>query len=181
MDQTRTKNYLYAAGAVVVIAAVAIGLYAYGEFNVPKRSYQSEKYGIGFSYPENYQLTEHDSTGRHTIVLTDKDAAAATSTASEGPTAMIFDIFDNTKHEGVEAWVRRNPASNYQLSPNGNLATAAQNGSEAVAYVWDGLYRGESYVFEHKDQIVMASVTMMSQDDQIKKDFERVLRSLVLK
>lgn len=178
MDKTHTKNYLYAAAAVLVVAAVAVGLYAYGEFSVPKLVYQNDDYRISFSYPETYALTEQDSTDRHSIVLIDK--AVSTTTESEGPTSITIDIFKNPQHLAPSAWVKTTTASNFQLSPDGTLASSTSDGREAVAYVWDGLYRGESYVFDHGTEIVMATVTMIDPADQIKKDFERVLRSLVL-
>jgi len=180
MENTLTKNYMYAAGAVLVVAAVAVGLYAYGEFSVPKLSYQSAEYGISFSYPDTYALNEQHVEGRHTIVLADKEALAAAPENGEGPTAITFDIIMNPDNLAPSQWVKDNPLSNYQLSPDGTLASSTRDGTEAVAYVWDGLYRGESYVFDHGEDIVMASVTMFELTDQIKKDFEGILRTLVL-
>lgn len=184
MDKTITKNYLYTAAAVLATAAVAVGVYAYGEFSVPKLSYQSDEYDISFRYPETYALSEHDVEGRHTIVLVDKEALAAASLSNqnpgEGPTTITFDVIDNSENLAPSAWVKADSASNFQLSPDGTLASSTRDGAEAVAYVWDGLYRGESYVFDHGSRLVMATVTMLEPTDTIKKDFERILRSLVL-
>lgn len=180
MDKSITRNYLYAAAAVLIIAAVAVGLYAYGEFSVPKLSYQSDEYGISFSYPDTYALSEQHVEGRHTIVLADKETLAAAPQNGEGPTTITFDVIDNPQNLAPSAWVKADTASNFQLSPDGTLASTTRDGAEAVAYVWDGLYRGESYVFDHGERLVMASVTMLEQGDRIKKDFERILRSLVL-
>lgn len=174
------KNYLYAAGVVLVAAAIAVALYSAGQFGTPKLAYESAEYGISFSYPETYALEERDAEGRHTIVLADKAALAAAPQNGEGPTAITFDIIQNTDNLAPSAWVKANPASNYQLSPDGTLASSTRDGAEAVAYVWDGLYRGESYVFSHGKDIVMATVTMLEPSDRIKKDFEAILRTLVL-
>lgn len=51
---------------------------------------------------------------------------------------------------------------------------------EALTYVWDGLHRGESVVFAHKDNIIMVSVSSFSSDDQIRKDTAQILSAVNL-
>ncbi len=176
----RTSKLFY---PVIVLAALLLGAggyVAYQNLVTPMTPFENAAYRISFSYPGNYAVEERDTPGRHTIVLTDKEALAAAPQNGEGPTAITFDVFENPQGLSPEQWVRTNPASNFQLSPNQQLATATQGGAESVAYQWDGLYRGESYVFENGTEIVMASVTVLTPEDQIRRDFERILRTLVL-
>lgn len=174
------KNLVYGASALAVVLVVAAAFFVVRTMSVPMVSFSNAEYGISFEYPENYELTEHHVTGRHTIVIADKVALGEAPQNGEGPTSITFDIFENAEGLSPEEWVRTNNQSNFQLSPDGNLATSAEGDAESVAYVWDGLYRGESYVFENGEDIVMASVTMLSPEDQIKIDFEKILRTLTL-
>ncbi len=175
-----SKYIYYAAAALAAVLLVAGAFYAYRTFATPMLAFENTEYGISFKYPSSYAVEEHHFADRHSIVLADKEALAQAPQSGEGPTTITFDIFDNPKGLTPSEWVRQNSASNFQLSPNGVLASTTQSGAEAVAYVWDGLYRGESYVFADEDDIVMASVTMLESDDEIRAAFERILRSLVL-
>lgn len=182
--------------AVVVIIVVALGAVYF--LRAPKspsttatstettqrvlKTFYNQKYGIAFNYPDNYEVKEHDTAGegtpRHTIVLADKAAVASVPEASEGPASISIDIFPNAKNDSPEKWVKGNSFSNYKLSPDNKLSATAIAGEEAVAYGWDGLYRSNSIVFNHKKQIFMLSVGYNSPEDQIVKDFASVVTSI---
>lgn len=170
----------YGIGALVVLLIAVAGFYAYRTFATPMVPYTNADYGIAFEYPASYALEEYRSADRLSIVLADKEALASAPQNGEGPTAITFDIFENPRGLTPLAWARATPASNFQLSPDQALASSTQAEAEAIAYMWDGLYRGESYVFESGTRIVMASVTMMAPTDQIRADFEKILRTLEL-
>ncbi len=177
MNTYSRKTYLI--GAALAIIVIAGGFYAYKTLSTPMQSYTNAEYGISFNYPATYALNEYSYADRKTIVLADKEALAQAPQNGEGPTSITFDIIKNPTGLSSSEWVRQNSASNFQLA-TGGLASTTQAGIEAVAYMWDGLYRGESYVFGNDADIVMASVTMLETTDQIRKDFERILRTLVL-
>ncbi len=175
-----TKQMYYVGGALAIILVAIGGFFAYRAFSEPMSDFSNAEYGISFTYPAHYSVDEQHFADRHTIILADKDALAATPQNGEGPTTITLDVFQNPRDLSPSDWVKSNSASNFQLS-NGALASTTQAGAEAVAYVWDGLYRGESYVFENGDEIVMLTVTMMEPTDAIHNDFEKVMRSLQLK
>jgi hypothetical protein len=177
----KTTQMLYTAGAIAIFVLLVAGaLFAYRTLATPMTAFANAEYGISFDYPSSYELREVHTVDRHTIVLADKAALAAAPQNGEGPTTITFDIFANPVGISPEEWVRTNSSSNFQLG-TGQMATTSQGGAESVAYVWDGLYRGQSFVFENGTDIVMASVTMLTVDDQITKDFEKILRTLELK
>ncbi len=170
---------MYYVGALAAVVIIVGGFFGYRAFSVPMSDFANAEYGISFQYPSSYAVDEHHFADRHTIVLMDKVALAAAPENGEGPTSITFDVFKNPRDLTPSEWVKTNSASNFQLS-NGALASTTQAEAEAVAYLWDGLYRGESYVFGNEDDIVMASVTMLEPADRIRKDFEHILRTLVL-
>lgn len=169
----------YGIAILAGLLIIAGSFFAFRTFSTPTLTYSNAEQGIAFEYPATYAVEEHAFADRHTIVLADKEAVLAAPQNGEGPTTITFDVFDNPTNLSPTEWVRTNSASNFQLS-TGALASTTQAGTEAVAYMWDGLYRGESYVFQSGDRIVMASVTMLELTDSIRADFERVLRTLAL-
>jgi len=177
MDKmTMDRNLIISIAALIVIALGGYMLYqSIAAQNANKTEFSSTEHAVAFAYPEHYILNERDEGERHTITLLEQ---APDPNASEGPPAITVDIFPNTEGLTASDWVERTPASNFQLSPDGTLASSTVGGSEAVAYVWDGLYRGESYVFTHENRIYMLSVTYLDADDQIREDFTELLQSL---
>lgn len=148
----------------------------------PLKTYYDERYGIAFNFPDNYDVQEHDSTGagakHHTIVVGDKGALAGAPANSEGPPVITIDIFPNPGNPGAEKWIKATNESNYKLSPDGVLTATKVAGYDAIAYVWDGLYRSTTIVFPHKSQMYMLSVGYNSPTDQIRQDFPKVVASI---
>jgi hypothetical protein len=152
--------------------------------------YSSAAYGLAFSYPAKYFVTEYDSgtpqRSRHSIVLLEdtpftRDLVAGKVPGTEAPPGITVDIFDNAlDRTALRAWVEGNANSNFKLSIDGKLASTSIHGKEALSYTWDGLYRGDSVVVAHKSNIIMFSVTYHSPDDEVRDDFENVLSSVEL-
>jgi len=181
---------------LAVIALLVAGNYIYAKMNntvaTPDTNgqsalgtYHSATYGISFQYPDSYVLAERESgngeRAQHTITLMDKTAAANIPVGGEGPPAITIDIFQNNlEKQTVENWINNSSASNYKLSPDGTLTQASVAGAPALAYGWDGLYRGASIVFAHKQNIVMLSMTSLTAEDQIIFDFANLVASMRL-
>jgi hypothetical protein len=183
MGMTNTMRY-WIAGAIVLLALIA-GFLLYRGMSgaaVPGKTYESGIYGISFTYPETYTLQERDATdgkARHTITLIRSDELANIPEGGEGPTAMAFDFYP-AKGLDTETWIQQTPSSNFGLSVDKEMHDATVGGAPAIAYTWDGLYRGNSFVFAHKGNIVVASVTYLTTDDRILRDFTGVLKSVRL-
>lgn len=179
---TRT---IYGISAALLLVAVIAGYFIYASMAaapVPGKTYENSAYGISFSYPETYTLEERDVTqapAHHSIIITDTQALAAAPAESEGPTAMTFDIYP-ANGKDTETWIEQTQASNFNLSVDKEMHDATVGDAPAVAYTWDGLYRGNTFVFAHKGNIIMASATYLTTDDQILKDFTSVLKSVKL-
>src|SRR3989338_6659746 len=145
---------------LAIIALLVAGNYIYAKMNnkvaIPDTNVQSmlgmydnATYGISFKYPENYVLSERNTgngeRASHNITLMDKTDAANIPVGGEGPVAITVDIFQNNLDtQTVENWINNSSASNYKLSPDGALSPATVGGASALAYGWDGLYRGAS-------------------------------------
>lgn len=188
---------------VVAILLIGLGVYAFTRKNVTTnepveqlpdvaqrtdvKTYKSDKYGIEFSYPNGYVLTEKETgtakRARHTITLmTEADAAALKSANPPGeqPTGITIDIFQNNlDKEDIEHWLENNSASNFKLS-DGNVSPVTVASTTAIAYSWDGLYPTNSIIFSHKDNIVMMSMTYLTAKDAVWRDFATIIQKLKL-
>ncbi|MDB5238169.1 MAG: hypothetical protein JWM46_439 [Candidatus Kaiserbacteria bacterium] len=153
-------------------------------------TYTSSTYGITFNYPSNYTLSQKDVktdasnkvSAHHAITLVSNSAKAVNN--GEGPTAITIDIYPNPKKLLVQDWIKNTDASNYKLAVDPKMQDALvgnMGGTNAYAYTWSGLYNGNSFVFTHKNNIVMASVTYLTTKDVILNDFIQIMSTLRLK
>lgn len=184
---------------VFIIALAGAGYYLYinrdgtgadiGEVSqdLSMLTYSSTEYGVSFQYPDTYVIAERDEPGSsmrraHTVTLMDRDDAANIPEGGEGPVAITVQFFQNDiDDQTIENWIKNSSNSNYKLAINETLRPGTVDGVATLGYTWDGLYRGDSIVFEHKDNIVMMSVTYMSPEDKIRTDFTQLLASVDLK
>ena len=166
---------------IAIIVAIGIGIYIYAAWfheSAVGSSYTNPDYGVSFNYPDSYRLEERDSAGRHTLVLIDEQIHVPPE--SDGPMAITLDIFHNSARQSVIDWVRGTKESNFNLTPDGRLVSTSVGTKEALRYIWDGLYRGESYALSNRDNILVFSVTFNSPDDRIRSDFLQMLSSVQL-
>ena len=152
------------------------------------QSYDNPTYGVSFSYPDSYVLTERDEPGlaqqsRHVITLMDKTAAANIPENGEGPTTISIEVFESAAIDSrsVEQWIKNTNATNFNLSPNQTLSQTTVAGVQGLSHAWDGLYSGESTVIVHKDNMLVFSVSFMARTDSIRSDFTELLRTVQLR
>jgi predicted PurR-regulated permease PerM len=201
-NTSRGFGIIQGVAMVAVLAIIGGAIYLYlmvrpeqtplpiGEGEVHEEenlTYSNDTYGVSFSYPDNYVVTERDMPGsaqraHHSIVLMDKTAAENIPEGGEGPPTINVDIIQNNLDKQTpEQWIKNASISNYKLSPDGTIIEGEVAGVPSYTYTWDGLYRGESTVLEHKGNILMFSVTTLTPTDQIRYDFDGLLSSVTLK
>ncbi len=177
---------------IIVAVVVLAGVYLWSAMPTQapqgedRETYRNADYSLSFNYPNTYALQERDVGDGHryhySITLIDKDALANIPQDGEGPPAITIDIFQNNLDQlSVEEWIRGTNFSNFKLSPDGKLSSTTIAGAPAFLYTWDGLYRGESMVFSHRDNIVMLSVMYLSPSDQIRADFIKFRSTIQLR
>lgn len=151
-------------------------------------SYKNDMYGVSFTYPKELYLEEKEvgnaERGHYVVSLTENTDTNKKlregGIVGEGPTAITLDIFQNNIEKTLPVdWMNGVSYSNFKLS-NGLYATTSIAGVTGYMYDWDGLYRGHSIVFAHKENIVMISVTSLTPEDKLLKDFQTIISSLSL-
>jgi len=142
--------------------------------------YANGTYGISFSYPENYVLSEQEYAQDHYVItLIREEDAVPVIGAGEGPTAITFEIYGQEEGATLSDWLS-DPRSNFQLG-DGTYASTTVSGNDAVHYGWSGLYEGETTAFLHEGNLIAVSVTYMSPSDPIRATYDAVLASLTLR
>lgn len=154
--------------------------------NSDVREYYSDgTFGFRFPYPASYVRKVVDDPSveqvmhRSIILVAGNDADAFYSeTPTDGPPAITVDVFTNAlaATHSIADWVRQSPQSNFNISPDKQLADSTLGGLPAVRYRWSGLYEGESVAVALGQNILIASVSYRASDDAIRTDFENLLQ-----
>lgn len=182
------KKYL-----VYIVIPIVIGLaLIYGFFRKDKETQwydnqggvtnltiEIDEFGFSFTFPDTYIYSQKDIDIVHRIhkvfILTPSNFIPPKD--GEGSAAITIDVYQNNlDKQSIESWIKGNSLSNYKLG-DGVLTSTLVDGKEALAYDWDGLYRGHTVVFEHNQNIIAVSVTYLEVTDQIRADYDAVLKS----
>ncbi len=174
-------------GIVIVLALLAAGAIFFAsdamapqQVVVPEQTYANQVYGISFSYPAGYLLSEQAAGDGPYVITIIKEEDAIPRTNSEGPTAISIAIYDGPIGDGtLDGWLAANE-SNFALG-DGTSVSSTVNGAEAVTYRWSGLYEGETTAFLHETNLVAVSVTYMSPSDEIYAAYQNLLASFRLR
>jgi hypothetical protein len=184
------KTYIIIA--LVVAVAIWISVKSYGDTDVPDaevKGFSSQEFKLSFEYPALYHLEQKNINNTHRvheqIMLTEDTeenrlVREGQAPGREGPTAITIDIYQNNlDNQSARSFIIGSSDSNYKLG-DGNISTTTRGGLMGFEYSWSGLYEGRSFVVSRPDYIYMFSVTRLDPGDRILKDFEEVMKSVVI-
>ena len=163
--------------ATLVFVGVLVLAFGFYHFNKNKgtglATYANAVYGISFTYPEDYELTEHQVTeGRSGVIVTITEKGITIPENGEGPTAITVAMYDGTSattESSLLSWIKTSPYSNFTLAQQTEPGVTTIAGQDGYLYTWDGLYQGTTVVTEHEGNIIMLSVTYDGQADLEKR------------
>ncbi len=161
-------------------------------------AYANDAYGISFSYPAGYILSEEDrdtpTFKNHRITLIKEEDAVPViarlpgtrrGAGGEGPVSVVIDISEDTgrtlPYTDVLEVVKSSTATNFHLG-DGSYSHAKVAGTDALQYQWSGLYEGETTALIHRNKYqIFVSVTYLSPGDPITAAYQTVLTTLNLR
>jgi hypothetical protein len=144
--------------------------------------YESSGLGIAFTYLENrYTLTTHTNGSAErewqTITLVPSDFMPVEG--GEGPPAITISILDNPEKLTLEQWIKGDSRSNWKLAPdNAQLRAATVGGEEGFAYQHSGLYETDAVAVMHDGKVYLFEGGWLTTNDEIRRDFERLLEKV---
>lgn len=151
------------------------------------KTYISDTFGFSFSYPTKYFLEEKEVGNaeryHYAIILTEDTeenrlVREGKSPGREGPVAITFDVYQNDLDAlTLQQWVEGTNDSNYKLA-KGPYATSTAGGETSIIYEWSGLYEGRTVVVTLGNVILAISVTYISPEDEILKDFFGIFETI---
>ncbi|MBX4195429.1 hypothetical protein KW796_00530 [Candidatus Parcubacteria bacterium] len=118
------------------------------------KTYDNDGVGIRFRYPDEYSLEKGNIDGGFEIILT-KDKPGG-----EAP-----------------------PAIRVSFAKDRDLPSGIQgvlSGKPSVSYKTDGLYAGEAVSVLNRGYMITMSDEYITSDDQIRKDFQKILETVEL-
>lgn len=146
--------------------------------------YENYLYSFKFEYPANLYMKEREPNtsdkSQLSIILVDGtkeniDLIEGKPTpAREGPTGVTIEVYENDKPSAPEEWAKQD--SNWSIG-NKQLSNVMVGYEKGVSYNWSGLYEGKSVIVTQGNVTYVFSVTWMSPEDQILKDFDMILAS----
>lgn len=197
------KSSFILVGVFVVVALVGIGIFVTSDaFRLEQKAdapipqpgmapqetserYMNDDYGVSFSYPKGYYLREHEagtSDRQQTAVVLvedtqeNRDLLDGTATEPrEGPPSITVDLYQNPEKLSAKDWIAHDTNWNKDIDV---LSEVVVGGKPGVAFPWDGLYAGRSMVITSGDKAYVFSVTWMTSEDQINKDFAKMLSTV---
>lgn len=146
-------------------------------------SYENPAYGIAFTYPDTYVLSEAERGGGvrgHYVITLIAASEGLPPENGEGPTAITIELYQNNLDQNtLIEWVSGTNAANFKLS-DGTFKERTISGERALQNDWSGLYEGKTTMFLHEQSAVAVTVTYLTPEDAILDDYERVLSSIEL-
>lgn len=181
------KTLITIIGLVVFVGGAFLYLYPVKEQR--DTLYTSSRYGISFQYPQNYfvalEQTLDGEREQHAVVLAEdtttiRELFSNPQSATEGSPTITVTIFQNNlDNYTLQSFVEGTNFSNFKLS-DGNKTEVTVGGKSAWRYHATGLYENENVVIVQPDYVYMFTVFFNSPDDQILKDFDAILNTIVL-
>jgi hypothetical protein len=176
--QTQTSNHYEESGTGTYI-----------KNGVTFQNVRNADLGISFAYrisPNGYVLSEPATTEAQVVriytLMNAKDAAdlaASKGVPREGPPVIMVKIYDNPARLSAGAWIAAHQRE-VNVTANTTLTDTMAGGAKAVSFTGDGLYQSSNIVADNNGKIYFILGEYDAPTDQIAKDFQALLSTLVL-
>lgn len=144
--------------------------------------------GLELAYPSTYGVYEKANNlatrAVNTVVWYENTEqnknffAGGANAPSEPPVTMSLEVYSNP--ESLSAKDLLGASASYMFASNQSVPVVV-GGVQGSLFTWDGLYRGRSIALNSKGVLYIFSVTSLTDNDAILKDFDLLLSSVVFK
>ncbi len=177
---------------LLIIIVLAVGTIFYldkkdSPEKLGDKKYQSESFGLEFSYPDNYFIGFEDSfegeRNQHFVVLAEdttenRRVFAGEEPGREGPPTITVAIYQNNlDNYTAERFIKDTSFSNFKLS-DGTLSEVTVGSEKGLRYRATGLYENENVVVARPNYVYMFTAFFLTPEDEIMKNFGSLLSSV---
>ncbi len=178
----------------IILALIAGLLYLTQSSSVneqPSTTIQATKVAVAdveLAFPSSYAIYEKKNSlytkALTTIVWYENTESnknfftAGVNAPQEPPVTMSLDVYDNPNN--ISAKELLGTGSAYMFA-RGSGTPVIVGGVQGTMFDWDGLYRGKSIMINSKGVMYVFSVTSLTPEDVILRDFDLLLSSIVFK
>lgn len=160
------------------------GQEAYEQGGVTTQKYRNADMGLSFEYrvePDGYTLIEQKEYNSLALMPTETyEFILGMSGGTEWPPGISITIHENTDNLFPATWTKTHTReSNYDPAWSWSLREVTVGGVPAVIYERDGLYAATVVVVSNNFKIYVIDGSYYSPEDEIRKDFEKFLESLL--
>lgn len=144
--------------------------------------------GVELAYPKNYGVYEKTNSPvtktMSTVVWYENTESnrsffnGGTTAASEPPVTMSLDVYENTNNLSPKDLLGADAAYMFAKSSGTPIVVG---GAQGILLDWDGLYKGKSIMVNHKGLLYVFSVTSITNEDIILRDFDLLISSIIFK
>ncbi len=141
-----------------------------------------------FAYPSNYGVYEKTNSPVtktiSTVVWYENTESnrsffnGGTTAASEPPVTMSLDVYENSNNLSPKDLLGADAAYMFAKSSGTPIVVG---GAQGILLDWDGLYKGKSIMVNHKGLLYVFSVTSITSEDAILRDFDLLISSIIFK
>lgn len=180
------KNFIVFAMLGLAIVAFAVLRDKESEEGVGQL-YHSEKFGIEFSYPDDYFIGFEESfegeRGQNFVVLAEdtlenRRVFAGEEPGREGPPTITVAIYQNNlDNYTARSFVENTNFSNFKLS-DGKTTEVIVGGEKGLRYSATGLYENENVVVARPDYVYMFTAFYLTPEDRILSEFDKLLDTI---
>lgn len=181
----RKTNIYTVASIVFAVIIISVGGYLwYQKNNTVVDTYTNDDYGVSFTYPDSYKLTENKENDHTLVTLTKKGFSLPKN--GEGSTAITVDMIHGAPaakggKSPADIWITTATSSNFHLSSMKSPGATRVDEQDARLYTWDGLYPATTVVTSTDGNILMFTVTYDGITDSILNDFTSLMESVKLR
>ena len=179
----------------LVVAVVATGIYfvfsrylvsrldGTGGVSAPQTTMQqySSEDGYSFMYPASFELSSRTegNAERQWDVLLLLPKGYMPPVGGEGPPAISLSVFPNPEGLSLDAWVKGDARSNWKMIVDERATRATEVGGQpAIWYHYSGLYEVDSVAVAHDGKILLFSGDWLEPTDQIRADFNNLIKTV---
>lgn len=146
---------------------------------------ESETFGFSIPYDdtdEGYVAIEPEDATRGDLVFVRtlfemEEYVLGTPTEGEGLPGITIEVFRNPMNLSSEEWVRSHSRSNFELTVDGSITDEHAGELHLAHYIWDGLYRADSYALADNGYIYLFTASYIDDSREVRDDLLTMLGS----